>query len=84
LADHAPAGFVREADFFKHRPSARAGLRGVLPDQPWVQTLIMRDMNISRRVLAQMSPLSEDDISFIEATFRKWTKQLKAVEGRLS
>jgi transcriptional regulator with XRE-family HTH domain len=53
------------------------------PDQAWAQTLITRDMNVSRRVLAHMSPLAPDDVSLLEATFRKWTKQLKAIEAKL-
>jgi hypothetical protein len=53
------------------------------PDQAWVQTIITRDMNVSRRVLAHMNPLSADDIRNIEAAFSKWVKQLQAVEGKL-
>jgi hypothetical protein len=51
------------------------------PDQAWIQTLITRDMNVSRRVLAHMTPLSADDITGIEAAFRKWVRQLRAVDG---
>lgn len=53
------------------------------PDQAWVQTIITSDMNVSRRVLAHMNPLAEDDIANIENTFRKWVKQLKAKEHLL-
>lgn len=55
----------------------------LFPDQAWVQTIITRDMNVSRRVLAHMNPLSTDDISNIENAFRKWAKQLQAVEALL-
>lgn len=53
----------------------------LFPDQAWVQTLITRDMNVSRRVLAHMNPLSADDVSNIETAFRKWANQLRAVEN---
>lgn len=51
--------------------------------QAWVQTLIESDMNVSRRVIAHMNPLEEDDIKNLEASFRKWVKHLKAVEDRI-
>lgn len=53
----------------------------LFPDQPWVQTLITRDMNVSRLVLAHMNPLADDDVKNIEAAFRKWVRQLQAVEA---
>jgi hypothetical protein len=52
----------------------------LFPDQAWVQTIITRDMNVSRRVLAHMNPLSPDDIANVENCFRKWSNQLKAVK----
>jgi hypothetical protein len=55
----------------------------LFPDQAWVQTIITRDMNVSRRVLAHMNPLAADDIRNIEAAFNKWVKQLQAVEQSL-
>ncbi len=55
----------------------------LFPDQAWIQTLITRDMNVSRRVFAHMTPLSADDIAGIEAAFRKWVKQLRAVEDQI-
>jgi hypothetical protein len=55
----------------------------LFPDQAWVQTIITRDMNVSRRVLAHMNPLSADDISNVEHAFRKWAKQLQAVGNEL-
>lgn len=55
----------------------------LFPDQAWIQTLITRDMNVSRRVLAHMTPLSADDITGIEAAFRKWVNQLRAVEDAI-
>ena len=55
----------------------------LFPDQAWVQTIITRDMNVSRRVLAHMNPLAADDVKNIEAAFRKWVKQLRAVESQI-
>ena len=40
-------------------------------------------MNVSRRVLAHMTPLDTDEVKNLEAAFRKWTKQLKGVEDKL-
>lgn len=51
------------------------------PNQAWVETLITSDMNVSRRVLAHMNPLAADDVKNIEAAFRKWVRQLQAVES---
>lgn len=55
----------------------------LFPDQAWVQTMITRNMNVSRLVLAHMNPLAADDINGLEASFRQWTKQLQAVEDKL-
>lgn len=49
----------------------------------WVQSLIESDMNVSRRVMAHMNPLEEDDIKALEASFLKWVKHLKAMEDKL-
>jgi hypothetical protein len=57
--------------------------KDLFPDQAWIQTLITNDMNVSRRVLAHMTALAADDIAGIEASFRKWVKQLQAIEDRL-
>lgn len=55
----------------------------LFPNQAWAQTIITSDMNVSRRALAHMTPLSTDDVKNIEAAFRKWANQLKAVEDKL-
>jgi hypothetical protein len=57
--------------------------KSLMPDQAWVQTIITRDMNVSRRILAHMSPLAADDVRNIEAAFSKWVKQLRAAEDKL-
>jgi len=51
--------------------------------QAWVHTLIENDMNVSRRVIAHMNPLDEDDIESLVVSFRKWIKHLTAVEDKL-
>jgi hypothetical protein len=57
--------------------------KNLFPSQPWAESLITSDMNVSRRVLAHMTPLDTDDVKNLEAAFRKWTKQLKGVEDEL-
>jgi hypothetical protein len=57
--------------------------KAVFPNQAWVETLITSDMNVSRRPIAHMNPLAADDISNIEAAFRKWVKQLRAKKDEL-
>ncbi|HVS28104.1 MAG TPA: Swt1 family HEPN domain-containing protein [Solirubrobacteraceae bacterium] len=82
---HSPRGrrpidYVLLTDLWaiiKHR---WADFKLLFPDQAWVQSLITNDMNVSRRVLAHMNALPADDVSNIEAAFRKWAKQLQAVE----
>ena len=60
----------------------RRGPHGFLfPNQAWVETLITNDMNVSRRPLAHMNPLSVDDVTNVEVAFRKWVKQLRAAEN---
>jgi hypothetical protein len=55
--------------------------KALFPNQAWVETLITNDMNVSRRPLAHMNPLSIDDVTNVEVAFRKWVKQLRAVEN---
>lgn len=47
------------------------------PRQSWFEGII-DDMNVSRRVIAHMNPLSSDDIKQIEAGFAKWSRQIKS------
>jgi Swt1-like HEPN len=53
------------------------------PGKHWVQSLIENDMNVSRRPIAHMNPLREDDIKNVEQAFRKWRENLEKVEGKL-
>ena len=55
----------------------------LFPNQAWVEALITSDMNVSRRVLGHMNPLAGDDVKNIETAFRKWVRQLQAVESRM-
>jgi hypothetical protein len=52
--------------------------------KPWVESLIVNDMNVSRRPLAHMNPLAADDISNMEAAFRKWAKALTAAQAEIA
>ena len=60
-----------------------ADFEAFFPSQGWVESLITSDMNVSRRVLAHMTSLHENDVKNIEAAFRKWTNQLTAKEAEL-
>jgi hypothetical protein len=55
----------------------------LFPDQAWTQTMITRNMNVSRIVLAHMNPLAADDINSLESSFKQWVKQLQGVEDKL-
>jgi hypothetical protein len=57
--------------------------KDLFPSQSWAEALITSDMNVSRRVLAHMTPLDADDVKNLEAAFRKWAKQIKGVEDKL-
>jgi hypothetical protein len=57
--------------------------RQLFARQAWVESLITRDMNVSRQPIAHMNPIGADDVKNIEAAFLKWTNQLLAVEDRL-
>jgi hypothetical protein len=57
--------------------------KDLFPSQSWAETLITSDMNVSRRVLAHMTPLDADDVKNLEAAFRKWAKQLAGVANKL-
>lgn len=48
----------------------------IFPRQNWLDAVI-DDLNVSRRVVAHMNPLSSDDVKQIEAGFRRWIKQLQ-------
>lgn len=49
----------------------------IFPGPHWFSVLIS-DLNVSRRVTAHMNPLEADDVKQVEAAFRKWSKQLNA------
>lgn len=53
------------------------------PGKHWVQSIIENDMNVSRRPIAHMNPLEDDDIKNVESTFRKWVRNLQAVHDKL-
>jgi hypothetical protein len=53
------------------------------PGKHWVQSVIENDMNVSRRPIAHMNPLEDDDIKNVETTFRKWVRNLQAVADKL-
>lgn len=53
------------------------------PGKHWVQSVIENDMNVSRRPIAHMNPIEDEDIKNVESTFRKWVRNLQAVVDKL-
>jgi Swt1-like HEPN len=53
------------------------------PGKHWVQSVIENNMNVSRRPIAHMNPLEEDDIKNVETAFRQWVRNLQAVADKL-
>lgn len=62
---------VKHADAWPHLRELFAGR------QTWFESIV-DDLNVSRRVIAHMNPLSADDVKQVEAGFRRWTKQISA------
>jgi hypothetical protein len=56
--------------------------KSILPRQNWLDSVI-DDMNVSRRVVAHMNPISSDDIKSVENGYRKWVKQLREKASEL-
>lgn len=61
-------------------------LKGILTGrQSWFEGIV-HDINVSRRVVAHMNPLSLDDVKQVEVAFNKWARQLQAkrdlIEGQ--
>jgi CRISPR/Cas system CSM-associated protein Csm3 (group 7 of RAMP superfamily) len=50
----------------------------IFPSQAWIESLVNHDMNVSRRPVAHMNPLSDDDIKNVENALRKYERVLKA------
>jgi hypothetical protein len=44
---------------------------------------LVNDINVSRRAIAHMNPVSSEDVKHVEAAFRKWAKTLKAKKDLL-
>lgn len=53
------------------------------PNKAWIEDLITNEMNVSRRVIAHMNPLSDDDVHNVVGAFKKWEKQLRAIHKKL-
>jgi hypothetical protein len=50
----------------------------IFPSQVWIESLIRHNMNVSRRPVAHMNPLSDDDVKNVEHALRNYAKVLKA------
>ena len=58
-------------------------LKGIFTDrQTWFPGIV-DDLNVSRRVVAHMNPLTVEDVRQVQAGFAKWTKQIAAKESDL-
>jgi len=44
---------------------------------------VVDDLNVSRRVVAHMNPLTREDIQQVEAGVNRWARQLKSVQDKL-
>jgi hypothetical protein len=55
----------------------------IFPRESWFEELVSGDMNVPRRVIAHMHPVSKEDVRLLEAAFRKWANQLKAKADRI-
>jgi hypothetical protein len=58
-------------------PDAWPHFSSIFPRRNWFEGVV-EDLNVSRRVVAHMNPLSEPDIRQVEAGFRRWSRQLVA------
>jgi hypothetical protein len=72
LTDLAKIVRVRGSDFEE-----------IFPRPSWFEELVSGDMNVPRRLIAHMQPLSKDDVNAIETAFRKWARQLTAKADKL-
>lgn len=63
-------------------PMAWPQFAAIFPRANWFAGVV-EDLNVSRRVVAHMNPLSEADIRQVEAGFRRWSRQLRARKGQI-
>jgi hypothetical protein len=47
----------------------------LFPSQSWFEGIV-DDLNVSRRVIAHMNPITAEDVKHVESGFAKWAKQL--------
>lgn len=59
------------------KPTVWPYFQEIFPRDNWFSAVV-DDLKVSRRVIAHMNPLSEDDIKQVEAGFRRWVKQIRA------
>ena len=57
--------------------------KDLFPSQAWIESLITSEMNVSRRPIAHMNPISSSDVENVEAAFRKWVRQLQGVASSI-
>lgn len=59
------------------KPKVWPYFREIFPRENWFSAVV-DDLNVSRRVIAHMNPLTDDDIKQIEAGFKRWVRQIRA------
>ena len=59
------------------KPNVWPYFEEIFPRDNWVSAVV-DDLTVSRRVIAHMNPLTDDDIKQVEAGFKRWVKQIRA------
>lgn len=61
-------------------PKAWPNFKTIFPTQSWVEGVI-DSLNVSRRVVAHMNPITPADVKQVQAGFDRWVRQLQAREA---
>jgi len=59
------------------KPKVWPHFKEIFPRDNWFSAVV-DDLKVSRRVIAHMNPLTDDDIKQVEAGFKRWVKQIRA------
>lgn len=59
-----------------------ADFAGLFPDQDWLKSRI-KEIEMSRNIVAHNNPLDKHDIRRIEVYFEDWLKQIKALKDKI-
>jgi hypothetical protein len=64
------------------KPKAWPHFKSLFPRDNWFDGVV-DDLNVSRRVIAHMNPLSASDVRQVEAGFTRWANQIAATASRI-